>query len=94
MTMSMPLFDQNPTPTTTMAARVARYFRERPGQWVAGRTIATFAGMYAWRTRISDIRRAPYFMQIQNRQRRVLRDDGTPFTISEYRFITKDMTPC
>src|SRR5262245_26392094 len=48
----------------TFAGRVAAYFRARPGVWIDGRDISQIAGCYGWRTRISDIRRAPFFMRV------------------------------
>jgi hypothetical protein len=74
------------TPTQSRAATLATFFRARPDQWIDGRSLE-FAGRYAWRTRVSDLRRAPYFMTIQNRQRRVARDDGRTFVVSEYRWV-------
>jgi hypothetical protein len=70
----------------TRVRRLAEYFRERPGCWIDGRTLGSIAGSYAWRTRVSDLRRAPFYMQIENRQRTVQTDDG-PITVSEYRFV-------
>lgn len=67
----------------SLADRLAEFFRSRPGQWIDGRQLAHVAGSYAWRTRVSDLRRAPYFMTITNRQRRVRVGDKT-FIISEY----------
>jgi len=65
----------------TLCDRLASYFRERPSVWIDGRELATVAGSYAWRTRISELRRAPYLMAVENRQRRV----GAA-KVSEYRW--------
>jgi hypothetical protein len=70
----------------TRAARLADYFRERPGCWIDGRELGPIAGTYAWRTRISDLRRAPFYMQVDNRMRTIKTDAGT-ITVSEYRFV-------
>ena len=48
--------------------------------------LAPIAGSYAWRTRVSDLRRGPFLMTIENRQRTIQTDDG-PITVSEYRFV-------
>lgn len=66
----------------TMAGRVAAYFRARPSVWIDGRDLMAVAGSYGWRTRCSDIRRPPYSMTIENRQRRV----GS-YVVSEYRYV-------
>ena len=68
----------------TFTRRLAAFFRARPHQWIDGRSLE-FAGRYAWRTRVSDLRRAPYFMTIRNRQRRIA-VAGRRFVVSEYRF--------
>lgn len=70
----------------TRVSRLAAFFRERPGCWVDGRMLAPEAGSYAWRTRISDLRRAPFLMTIENRQRAIETEDGA-ITISEYRYV-------
>jgi len=84
-TASEPVPTETPSttsePTHTMAARAAAIFRSRPGQWIDGRVFADACGYAGWRTRISDCRRAPWFMDIENRQRK----DGR-YTISEYRW--------
>jgi hypothetical protein len=65
-------------------ARLAQYFLERPARWIDGRELATIAGAYAWRTRLSELRRPPYDLRVENRQRRI-RVGGAAVTISEYR---------
>jgi hypothetical protein len=64
---------------------LAQFFREHPGQWVDGRRLH-FAGSYAWRTRISNIRKSPYGMVIENRIVRM------PYggVQSEYRYVPKE----
>lgn len=65
---------------------LAEFFKARPLVWIDGRELE-IAGRYAWRTRVSDLRRAPYFMNIENRQRRIAREDGTMYVVSEYRYV-------
>jgi hypothetical protein len=74
----------------SLTAQLAHFFQRRPNTWIDGRTLATIAGAYAWRTRISDLRRAPFSMVIENRQRHV-DVGGTPITISEYRFVVQEV---
>ena len=66
----------------TMAARLASFFRQRPDEWIDGDVLAGICGRYAWRTRVSDIRRAPYLMNVVNQQRRV-----GHATVSEYKYL-------
>lgn len=67
---------------TSGCARLAAFFRVRPGKWIDGQELAQIAGVYGWRTRVSELRRPPYGMGIENRQRRRRRR-----VISEYRWM-------
>ncbi len=60
--------------------RLADYFEANRGRWIDGRELATIAGAYAWRTRLSECRRAPYLLTVENRIRFVGK-----VKISEYR---------
>ena len=71
----------------TLADRLADYFKARQGQWIDGMEIAAVAGSYAWRSRCSDLRRQPYGMVIENRQRRVVLASGDVTVVSEYRYV-------
>ncbi len=71
---------------TRLVVRLARFLRARPGVWIDGRTLATVAGSYAWRSRVSDLRRAPFGMTLVNRQRRIRTAGSVRITISEYRY--------
>lgn len=64
---------------------LAAYFANRPNVWIDGRALE-FAGRYAWRTRVSELRKPPFSMTIENRQRRITREDGMRVTVSEYRY--------
>ncbi len=83
---------QNVTPNSNahndnLAARLAAFFLAHPNEWLDGRELAEVAGLYGWRTRVSDVRRRPYNLNVENRQRRLRRSDGTPYTVSEYRLL-------
>jgi hypothetical protein len=76
----------------TRTAALAAYFRERPGRWLDGREISVIAGFYAFRSRISDVRKQ-YGLTIENRQRRCVGANGR-YTVSEYRYNpTQPTTP-
>jgi hypothetical protein len=66
--------------------RVARLFVSRPNEWIDGRELAQHGGFYAFRTRVSDCRKA-YGMTIENRVRRVKKPSGGSFQVSEYRWV-------
>lgn len=63
----------------TYTDRVAQLLLSRPGEWIDGLEIAKCGGAYAWRSRLSDVRRK-FGLTIENQQRRVGRK-----VISEYR---------
>ena len=73
---------------TTILDRLRAYFEAREGLWLDGMEIAKVAGCYAWRTRISELRRRG--MRIENRQRRPGRKDGRVIgrVVSEYRYVS------
>lgn len=68
--------------------KIAAYFRARPNQWLNALELEKVGGRFAWRTRVSNAR-TQLGMDIQNRQRRIVKDDGTRYTISEYRYVPK-----
>lgn len=73
----------------TLCARLAAYFAARPGVWVDGERLATVAGKYAWRSRCSDLRKPPFNLTIENRQRVIVSSTGRRYKVSEYRLVRK-----
>lgn len=72
----------------SLVENLAAFFQDKPNEWIDGRRLS-FAGSYAWRTRVSNLRKPPFNMTIENRVRRI--DDGTDqFTISEYRYVVDE----
>jgi hypothetical protein len=71
---------------TTLTTRLAAFLRQHPNCWIDGLDLARIGGAYAWRSRISGLRRSPFLMQIENRQRRV-RGSARTVTVSEYRYV-------
>jgi len=65
---------------------LAEFFRRRPHEFHNARVLADVAGFAGWRTQVSRLRRAPYFMAIENRQTRVKRADGSAFVVTEYAY--------
>jgi hypothetical protein len=66
--------------------KLEAYFRSRPNEWIDGRELARVAGSYAWRTRVSDIRKRG--MTIENNVQRVpkMTELGT-CQVSVYRYV-------
>lgn len=95
--MSAPLLDLLSVPTisplsdllsgTSRCAKLARLFIARRGQWIDSDQIARVAGKCAWRTRCSELRAAPWHLEIVNRQRRINDNHGGTFVQSEYRLV-------
>ena len=71
----------------SLAERLAEFFTTHPHTWHDGVLLGTVAGRYGWRSRISDIRRPPFSMVIENRQRQVRSSRGELVTVSEYRYL-------
>jgi len=75
--------------SSSLIDRLAAFFRAHPRVWFDGRELAAIGGQYAWRTRISNLRRAPFHLTIRNRQRKV-NADGRSYVISEYCYLPDD----
>lgn len=71
----------------TFTDAVADLFRARPNQWIDAKDIMAVGGLYAWRTRLSDCRRA-FGMAIEN-EWHTERRDGRTFRVSRYRWVTE-----
>lgn len=67
--------------------RVAQAFQNRPNQWIDGRELAQIGGAYAWRSRVSDCRKPPFNLRIDNRVRAMQDEDGRRWTRSEYCYV-------
>lgn len=90
MTQSALDFSAPPQPPARVrrgkAAQLAALFQGRPMEWIDGMELARIAGQYAWRTRVSDLRRRPWWMTVENRERKVEVEPGRVVTVSEYRY--------
>ena len=78
---SVPLSDL--LASESLCARVARLLLSKRGQWVDGREIAKVGGYAGYRTRLSNLRKAPWWLDVRNRVRTVTNGDRT-FKVSEY----------
>ena len=76
-----------PPSKVTLAEKLAAYFTARPNRWIDARELFPIAGSMAWRTRLSELRRAPFSMQIDNKVRTTIGQDGTRLTHSYYRYV-------
>lgn len=81
-----PILHPVPAPAVSLVERLADLFRSRRGEWIDGLDLSRVAGRYAWRSRVSDLRKPPFNMPIANRQRRVIGAAGQTVTLSEYRY--------
>jgi hypothetical protein len=73
----------------TLTDRLERFFLEHPNTWIDGKDLAGTAGTYAWRSRVSDVRKrlAPWGVNLENRQRRVRVGTDRYYVVSEYRMV-------
>lgn len=62
--------------------RLAAHLRARPAQWIDGLELATIAGAYGWRTRLSECR-TQLGMTVENRERKL----PGGIVKSEYRYV-------
>jgi hypothetical protein len=69
---------KKPTRKQSRTTQVVAFFKARPNEWVDGLRISDFAGVYGWRSRISDARKRG--LTIHNRQRHL--KNGS--VVSEY----------
>ena len=70
----------------SLTEKLAGHFALRPGVWVNGYDLMRIGGSFAFRTRISELRRAPWSMAIENR---VERHPGRTETF--YRYVPKEV---
>ncbi len=70
----------------SLTDQLALFFRRQPYRWIDGKALATIAGGYAWRTRVSELRTS-HGLIIENQQRMVRPAVGKPFKVSEYRYV-------
>ena len=72
--------------SATLTAKLARHFEQHPNTWLDARGLLSVAGFGGWRTRVSDLRKPPYSMVIENKvSTRVI--EGQRITDSFYRYV-------
>ena len=64
--------------------RMGRYFLAHPNVLIRHRELAAEFGCGGWRSRVSDLRHAPYYLDIQNRQWDVYDLAGKRYRMSAY----------
>jgi hypothetical protein len=83
--MTQQTIDFQPAERLSLCDKLEAYLRARPLKWIDGRMFGPIAGEFAWRTRISNLRR-DRGMTIENRVRTIKRE-GFSYRISEYMFV-------
>lgn len=73
--------------TITLTDQLAAYFEERPNEWIDGLELGRIAGVYAWRSRCSDLRKRG--MEIQNKVER----DADGKAVSLYCYVPPESKP-
>ena len=72
---------------TAALVQLAVYFAARPGQHISALDLMSLGGWCSWRTRISELRKPPYNMDIRNETRTQRRADGSPYKASFYLYV-------
>lgn len=85
--MIQPSLLSAPASKVTLCDRLAKRFRACPNIWLDARGLLEIGGFGGWRTRISDLRKPPYSMAIDNKVRTTVLADGARITHSYYRFV-------
>lgn len=80
------LFQARGRSGTSLTDTLAAYFKARPNTWIDARELLSVAGFAGWRTRVSELRSAPYLMVIENRTKR---ENG--LTKSFYRYVPESV---
>ena len=70
----------------SLPARMARFFLAHEGQPIRHRELSAEFGCGGWRTRLSELRHAPWFMDIQNHQWNVYDLSGKRYRMSSYTY--------
>ena len=73
----------------TLNDKLEAFFKARPNTWIDGKDLAEVAGGYAWRSRVSDLRRFRG-MDIVNDVVRLKDAHGKPFKVSLYRYVPSE----
>ncbi len=89
MTQAALIFTAPEETPTTFNQRLAAYFTARPWEWIDAHVLLAIGGTFAFRTRISELRRAPYYMTIENHTERLKDTHGQWYTRTRYRFEPK-----
>ena len=71
---------------TAACVQLAVFFLARPNQRISAVDLMPLGGLCSWRTRLSDLRKPPYNMDIRNETRTQRRADGTAFKASFYTY--------
>ena len=74
-------------PPESLCRRLAALFERQPNVYHSALTLAQVGGRLSSRTRLSELRRAPYFMNIKNRVTRRKLADGRIVLESEYGYF-------
>jgi hypothetical protein len=83
--MTQASLNYEPAERLSLCDKLEAYLKARAGIWIDGRMFGPIAGEFAWRTRISNLRR-DRGMKIENRVRTIKRE-GFSYRISEYMFV-------
>jgi hypothetical protein len=70
----------------SLTVRLSVFFKARLNQPVDMHVLDQHFGCGGWRTRVSELRFAPYWMDVENKWWNEKRADGTPYRVSVYTY--------
>lgn len=74
------------TQRTAANVQLAVFFLARPNVEVSALDLVPLGGL-AWRTRVSNLRKSPWNLDIRNETRTARRADGSAYKASFYRYV-------
>jgi hypothetical protein len=72
-----------------LCEKLAAYLSARPNEWIDGHALLDIGGTFAFRTRLSELRRPPFNMTIENRTTRHA-FMGRKWTETKYRYTVQE----
>lgn len=73
----------------TLCETLADYLKARPNEWIDGHALLDIGGTFAFRTRLSELRRPPFNMTIENQTTRHA-FMGRKWTETKYRYTVQE----
>jgi hypothetical protein len=80
--MTQQTLSYEPAERLSLCDKLEAYLKARPNKWIDGRMFEDIAGRYAWRTRLSDLRKRG--MVIENRRRTIYTHESRCYALQAW----------